>query len=226
MKSNDLEILDNLKLGNPEAFKELFNLYYSPLSMYALKYCDSFVMAEDIVQDLFIKIWDEKLYLKLDGAIGPYLFKSVKNNTLLALKQKSKYSFIEIEKQVNKLIFDEDIDMKFFEEKNKKLHKEIDALPSKSKEVFKAIVIDNLKYKEVASLLGISINTVKTHHSRALKQLRNVMEILILFFFWTFFSCSFFSVSIRRFSFKSSKSPQLLQYSLFKLKVLHSEHFT
>lgn len=182
MKSNDLKILNELKLGSPEAFKELFDLYYIPLSTYAFKYCDSFTVAEDIVQDLFIKIWDEKLYLNFNETIGPYLFKAVKNNTLQATKQKSKYLFIEIEEHVNKLIIDENIDIKLIEDDKKKLFTEIEALPTKCKEVFKAIVLDNLKYKEVALQLGISVNTVKTHYSRALKQLRSVLEIIILLF--------------------------------------------
>jgi len=183
MRTTDYKILEKLKKGDSDAYKELFDLYYTPLSTFALKYCDSFVLAEDVVQDLFVKFWDEKLYLKLEDTIGPYLYKSVKNNALLALKEKSKYSFIEIEAQVNKLVFDDDIEVKFIDEEKTKLHKEIEALPLKSKEVFKAIVLENLKYKEVASRLGISINTVKTHHSRALKHLRNVLETIILFFF-------------------------------------------
>lgn len=182
MKSNDLKILNELKLGSPEAFKELFDLYYIPLSTYAFKYCDSFTVAEDIVQDLFIKIWDEKLYLNFNETIGPYLFKAVKNNTLQATKQKSKYLFVEIEEHVNKLMIDENIDIKLIEDDKKKLFTEIEALPTKCKEVFKAIVLDNLKYKEVALQLGISVNTVKTHYSRALKQLRSVLEIIILLF--------------------------------------------
>ena len=79
MKSQDLMILEKLKLGDSAAYKELFDLYYMPLSIYSLKYCDSFDLAEDIVQDLFIKFWDEKIYLKLETAISPYLFKAVKN---------------------------------------------------------------------------------------------------------------------------------------------------
>lgn len=183
MMFNDLKILQELKHGSTDAFKELFDLYYIPLSTYALKYCDSFSLAEDIVQELFIKIWDENLYLNFEETLGPYLFKSVKNNTLQATKRKTKYQFIEIEKQANKLIFEEDLDIKHIEEEKKKLYLEIEALPKKCKEVFKAIVLDNLKYKEVASQLGISVNTVKTHHSRALKHLRNVMEIIILLHF-------------------------------------------
>lgn len=150
-----------------------------PLSVYALKYCDSFQMAEDIVQELFVKIWDKKLFLTFENAISPYLFKAIKNNALLAIKNNSKYRFVEIEDQVNKLISD-DIDIENLEREKEKLHKEIDALPEKSKEVFKAIVLNNLKYKEVAQQLNISVNTVKTHYSRALKQLRGSLDTIVI----------------------------------------------
>ncbi|AOW17867.1 hypothetical protein LPB03_10545 [Polaribacter vadi] len=183
MISNDLKILNNLKLDKPGAFKELFDLYYIPLSTYALKYCDSFSLAEDIVQDLFIKIWDDKLYLNFEEAIGPYLFKSIKNNTLQATKKNAKYQFLDIEEHVNKLILDENLDVKYIEKEKKKLHLEIEALPNKCKEVFKAIVLENLKYKEVALKFGISVNTVKTHYSRALKRLRNSTVLVLILFF-------------------------------------------
>ena len=180
MKSKDVQILDKLKLGDSAAYKELFDLYYMPLSIYSLKHCDSFQLAEDIVQDLFVKLWDEKLYMKLDGAISPYLFKSVKNNTLQVVKKKAKYKFEEIEDQINKLMSEEKVDLDSIEEEKKKLYKEVEALPEKSKEVFKSIVLENMKYKEVAENLGISVNTVKTHYSRALKQLRNSLDVIIM----------------------------------------------
>ena len=145
----------------------------------ALKFCDSFQLAEDIVQDLFIKLWDEKIYLKLKGTLSSYLFKAVKNNTLKTIKKNSKYHFEELEDQINKLITD-NIDIESIEADREKLYQELEALPPKSKEVFKAIVLDNLKYKEVAKSLDISVNTVKTHYSRALKQLRNSLDIIII----------------------------------------------
>jgi len=179
MKSNDIQILERLKNGDTSAYKELFDKYYMPLSIYALKHCDSFQLSEDIVQELFVKFWNEKLYLKLQGVISPYLFKAVKNNTLKAIENNAKYQFIAIENQINELI-DDSADINILEEDKKKLYKEIEALPEKSKEVFKAIVLDNLKYKEVAELLGISINTVKTHYSRALKKLRKSLDVIIM----------------------------------------------
>ncbi len=180
MNSKDLKILEKLKAGNPSGYKELFDSYYMPLSIYSLKYCDSFELAEDIVQDLFVKFWDEKIYMKLDGVISPYLFKSVKNNTLQAIKKNSKYRFEEIEDEINKLMEDEVVDITVIEADREKLYKEIEALPLKSKEVFKAIVLDNLKYKEVALKFDISVNTVKTHYSRALKQLRKSLDTIII----------------------------------------------
>lgn len=180
MKSKDFLILEKLNVGDASAYKELFDLYYIPLSIYSLKYCDSFELAEDIVQDLFIKFWDQKLYLKLDEAISPYLFKSVKNNTIQAAKRQNRYFFEDIEDQVDVLLDEEHLDLELLEQEKIKLYKEIEALPLKSKEVFKAIVLENRKYKDVALELGISVNTVKTHYSRALKQLRNSLDIIIV----------------------------------------------
>lgn len=180
MKSQDFLILEKLNVGDASAYKELFDLYYIPLSIYSLKYCDSFELAEDIVQDLFIKFWDQKLYLKLDEAISPYLFRSVKNNTIQAAKRQNRYFFEDIEDQVDVLLDEEHLDLEHLEQEKIKLYKEIEALPLKSKEVFKAIVLENRKYKDVALELGISVNTVKTHYSRALKQLRNSLDIIIV----------------------------------------------
>ena len=180
MELNDLQILEKLKEGDPLAYNQLFDKYYMPLCVYSLKYCDSFELAEDIVQDLFIKLWDEKLYMKFDNPMSPYLFKAVKNNTLQGIKKQAKYQFDAIENMVNKLMEDEPLDFATLEAEKKKLYEQIEALPEKSKEVFKAIVLENMKYKEVAEHFDISVNTVKTHYARALKQLRLKLDIIII----------------------------------------------
>ena len=97
-----------------------------------------------------------------------------------AVKKQNKYYFEEIEDHVNILMDEERLDLEFLEQEKEKLYKEIEALPLKSREVFKAIVLENQKYKEVAFELGISVNTVKTHYSRALKQLRNSLDVIVV----------------------------------------------
>ena len=180
MTLNDIQILEKLKEGDPLAYNQLFDKYYMPLCVYSLKYCDSYEMAEDIVQDFFVRLWDTKSYLKLENPINPYLFKSVKNNTLQAMKKESKFIFQDIENIVNSLMEEEPLDFATLEEEKKKLFEQVEALPEKSKEVFKAIVLDNMKYKEVAEHLDISVNTVKTHYARALKQLRFKLDVVIM----------------------------------------------
>lgn len=178
--SKDLEILQNLKKGDEKAYKELFDLYYIPLCIYSLKYCYCYDVAEDIVQDLFIKFWNEKLYLKIDNTISPYLFKAVKNNSLQF--QKSNPHTDEINDYLYKVIEgdEEEIDMESLEREKEKLYQEIEKLPEKSREIFKAIVLDNLRYKEVANQFDISVNTVKTQYSRALSKLRESLDIIVL----------------------------------------------
>ncbi|MGJ5641487.1 RNA polymerase sigma factor [Formosa sp. S-31] len=178
MRDYDLNILKKLKGGDASGYKELFDLYYMPLCIYALKFCDSYDAAEDIVQELFVKFWDDKIYLKLDTAISPYLFRAVKNNSLQLIQKYKKIYFEELEAQVESLIEEDQEDLSI-EESRQKLLQQIETLPDKSKEVFKAIVFDNLKYKEVAEQLDISVNTVKTHYSRALKKLRESLDLIV-----------------------------------------------
>lgn len=180
MELQDLYILEKLKEGNPQAYNQLFDAYYMPLCLFSLKYCDSFELAEDIVQEFFVKFWDEKIYLKIENPLKAYLFTAIKNNTLQAIKKQSKFVFDDIEKIVNDLMDDEPIDFASLEQEKNKLLAQVDALPEKSKAVFKAIVLDGLKYKEVADQLDISVNTVKTHYARALKQLRSNLDLIII----------------------------------------------
>lgn len=181
MNLREQEIILRLKEEDPKAFKDLFDMFYMPLCIYSLKFSDSYDFSEDIVQELFVNFWNKKTYLKIEGSVSSYLFRAVKNNTLQALKKKDRFNFEKLEAIVESFIVEEkEYDVLALEKERKKLLQQIDNLPEKSKEVFKAIVLDNLKYKEVAEQLGITVNTVKTHYSRALKKLRGSLDIIIL----------------------------------------------
>jgi len=179
MNLQDQQILNKLKQGDQSGYKELFDCYYMPLCVFAMKYIDSFDQVEDIVQDVFVKFWDAKTYLRIEGTIKSYFFTAVKNNCINLRKINNKYRFDELEDQVDSLL-DDEISHEELEAMKDKLYIEIEALPEKTREVFKAIVLENLKYKEAAEQFGVSVNTIKTNFSRALKQLRQSNEIIIL----------------------------------------------
>ena len=68
-----------------------------PLCIYAVKFIDSYQDAEDIVQDFFVKFWNDKMYLNINMNLKSYLFTSVRNNALNFLRQKNKYIFEAVE---------------------------------------------------------------------------------------------------------------------------------
>ncbi|KJF45175.1 RNA polymerase sigma factor [Draconibacterium sediminis] len=181
MADFEQKILNNLRRGDENSLRELFELYYKPLCLFALKFVDSIEQAEDIVQDTFINFWNSRSYNNIHSNIKAYLFSAVRNNALYAIRKESKFRFEEIDNHVQSLIEDE---LPEDELKNLKelLFKQIEQLPPKGREIFKAIVFENMKYREVAELYGISVNTVKTQYSRSLSKLREFLDVLILLF--------------------------------------------
>lgn len=179
MKTEEKQILEKLSRGDEIGMRELFNTYYRPLNILALKYINSIDQAEDIVQDTLIRFWNNKSFDNINIGLKPYLFNAVKNNCLNHIRLNSKLRFEEIEDTVNTMV-DEEIDEHRLEELKIKLIKEIDTLPPKGREILMAIAFNGMKYKEVASQYGISVNTVKTQYSRTLSKLRNSLDILAI----------------------------------------------
>lgn len=168
------EILALIKCGSQDGLKYLFDLYYKPLCVYAMDYLDSFEESEDIVQELFVRFWERFNHCAFEGSLRAYLFSAVQHNCIKSLKQKGKYSSQVPEEPIEPSVYNEEE----FETECKKLYEEIDHLPEQCRKVFELIVLKDMKYKEVAASLGLSVNTVKTHFSRALKQLRGSLLIL------------------------------------------------
>ncbi|WP_319502148.1 RNA polymerase sigma-70 factor [uncultured Draconibacterium sp.] len=181
MADFEQDIIIKLRSGDENSLRELFDLYYKPLCLFALKYVDSIEQAEDIVQDTFINFWNSRSYDNIHSNLKTYLFRAVRNNALYAIRKESKFRFEEIDNHVQSLVEDE---LPEDELKNLKelLFKQIEQLPPKGREIFKAIVFENMKYREVAELYGISVNTVKTQYSRSLSKLREFLDVLILLF--------------------------------------------
>ena len=179
MSKQDQHILDSFKRNDELGLEILFDRYYRPLCVYAMKYLDDIHIAEDIVQEVFIRFWEGKIYKNIKGSLKNYLFVSVRNRSVNYLKSSLNVK-TEYIKHLNEEFAFEQFDDDQIVEKKQKLYREIEKLPPQSKKVLKLIVFEKLKYKEVSEELDISLNTVKTHFSRALKQLRNSIDIIIL----------------------------------------------
>jgi RNA polymerase sigma-70 factor (ECF subfamily) len=169
------------------AFKEVFNREYERLCRYALTYMQDENMAEDVVQETFIKIWEQKRELISSENIKFYLITAVKNNCISVIRkqnsQKTQYTDNTPEPEPEPFL----TRMQLNEQENERLtavKEALDRLPPKCKEVFLLVKMQGLSYKQVAEALELSVKTVENQMGKALKILReSTMQQVVLFLF-------------------------------------------
>ena len=166
---NDLIAIINK--GQTNAFAQFYTLYFQKLILVSDNYVKDVFIAEEIVQDAFLKLWEAPQSIEAVKSIKSYLYKAVINASLnYVSRQKS------IEQHHEKIAseFSEEYILELDEENELIvfLRKEIDKLPSKCQKIFKMNRYDGLKYKEIAQILNISEKTVENHVANALKTIR------------------------------------------------------
>lgn len=175
---DEKEILEKINQGDEVGLKGLFDLYYKPLCVFALQFIDSYEEAEDMIQELFVKFWERRENEVFQGSMRSYLFSSVRHNCIKLLKSRRKFRFDSIENYED--LLEEKYTPEEMAEEREKLYAEIERLPEQCRKVFEAVILKDMKYREAAELLDLSVNTVKTHLARAIKQLRNSLNIILL----------------------------------------------
>lgn len=171
-------LIKQLKNGCKDAYGYLFKLYHGELCNYMTAITGNPRVAEDIAQQAFIKIWDnrQKLFVS-KNKLKRYLFK-VAYNLFIDSQRKKKKEFELLESLKQEAYLDmTDADTSLFEERLKKVEKEIDNLPEQCKKVFIMSKREGLKYKEISEQLHISIKTVEVHMSKAMKRLRAQLTV-------------------------------------------------
>lgn len=185
-KLNSKEISSKLaarvKHGDIDTFKLIFTTFWNPLLNFSHNIVGDLSLAENIVQDTFLYVWENRNTIDLSKNFKTYLFTITRNKSLNIQKShfQSKRS---AEDQLLSIENQEKVDVTYENgEAVKKVMDSIEKLPEKSKEIFKMSRFDNLTYNEISEILGISVKTVETQMSRTLKKLKNLLSHLITFF--------------------------------------------
>lgn len=169
-------LFDRIKAGDEEAFELLFRQNYAGLVQFAWGYVRSKAVAEELVQDVFLKIWDNREGMVITGSDEGYLYKSVRNRCIdwsrhsKVVKEWKREKKREEEGRAGK---GESVSHALHHKMLlEEIEKAIHDLPEKRREVFLMSRYENRTYKEIAEILEISASTVETHMSLALKTLR------------------------------------------------------
>jgi RNA polymerase sigma-70 factor (ECF subfamily) len=170
---NEEELLTFIVNGDELAFTRVFDYYRDRIYSIAFKITHSTTVAEEIVQDVFLKIWLRRDHLIEIENFNAYLFVVTRNHVYKALKQIVKNYELTAFTEKDQLAGDNDSARLVMEkEYNSLLQKAIDRLPNQQKQVYQYIKEKGLKREEAAGLLHLSPETVKYHLAEAMKNIR------------------------------------------------------
>jgi len=182
--------LQLLREGNHKAFEELFETYFESLSRYAFSILRDGDEAQDVVQKVFYKLWDQRKELEIRTSVKSYLYRIVHNESLNFIQQRANRAEINREissynddatDNVNEQLMASDLQLA--------INKALDELPPQCRKVFELSRMEQKSYSEIAQSLAISVNTVENHISKALRQLRVALKdylIVLLIYIKTF----------------------------------------
>lgn len=168
------ELLSRIALGEESAFADLFGRYRNRVYSIALKLTHSPLTSEEIVQDVFFKIWRKRNDLTGVQHFSAYLFAITRNNVYRVLKQiAGTWKLTRLTDESSIATGSDAADRLMEKEYNTLLQKAVDRLPKQQKQVYKLIKNKGLKRDEVATLLHLCPETVKFHLAQAMKDIRS-----------------------------------------------------
>jgi RNA polymerase sigma-19 factor, ECF subfamily len=166
------DILEKLQQKDIKSFELVFHTYYPELCRFAQKYIPDQLAAEDLVQDLFVNLWNNLGNLMINTSLKSYLYACVRNSAFNAIKHQKVVDRYEGEIAKDVKVFHDSNELEV-DELQQHITEAINKLPDRCREVFQLSRNEGLKYAEIAIELQISVKTVEVQMGKALKTLRS-----------------------------------------------------
>lgn len=181
----ELRILPEIRCGNQQAYQSLFHYYYERLYHYALTFTSDQSKAEDIVQEVFLKVWTKRESLHTNGSLKAYLYRMTYNEFINGYRKEKRYheELDAFKFQALTPLLEESEET--WQLKLNKLKEAVDKLPPRCREIFLLHKQEGVSQKEIAKKLDISVKTVENQVAKAVSILKNkltsrVMTLLML----------------------------------------------
>ena len=172
--ATDVELLERLKSGDPEAFRAVYISYHSQLYRYVLRYVKVPELAEDVIHDVFLKLWEVRKKIKPELSILGYLYRISRNHVFKLFKKITVDAALrkQIISKIDESALQNGDEYLQWREYSNLLQGAIEKLSPQQQKVFKLCRIEGKTYEETAQILGISPYTVKEYMSLSLKFIR------------------------------------------------------
>ncbi len=176
--NSDFDLADRIRSGDQAAFEILFHQYYSRLCVFSNGYVKSLDIARDVVQEVFIKVWDNRENFIITQSLKAYLFMAVRNQSLNFIQEKKQKNRLEErlrkQQELNESVKREDFNK---DELSQKIWKLVEELPEKRRAIFILYRKHGLSYSEIADVMKIARKTVENQMGKSLKFLRERLEM-------------------------------------------------
>jgi RNA polymerase sigma-70 factor (family 1) len=174
-------LVENIKKNDKASFSIVFTQYYKDLVTFSFGIVRNINTAEEIVQDVFVKLWENRASLTIDRSLKSYLLKAVQNlslNWLQHLKVQSRFASYIKDHQL--LSNNETENYILHSELEHNLEEALTKIPSEFVQAFRMNRFENLSYAEIAQKLGVSTRTIEVRISKALSLLRDALKEFLL----------------------------------------------
>ncbi|HMH33539.1 MAG TPA: RNA polymerase sigma-70 factor [Puia sp.] len=173
-------MLQQVAAGDQAAFRKIYGFYFKRLYHFAFAFVKTKETAEEIAEDVFIRIWQQRTGLGSIRNLKVYLYTATKNAALNYLSRKARENITEPFDHIHIAMISPGLSPEQIlvtSEMYKKVQEAVEALPPRCKMIFKLIREDNLKYKEVSEILNISVNTIDAQMAIAVKRIAAALHI-------------------------------------------------
>lgn len=171
--NDDQQLLESIRAGDKNAFQNCFHKFYRKLRVYAYTFVRDNEDAEEIVQQVFCRIWERKDQLRPEGSLQSFLYRSVYNESLSLLRHQKVRNTFQIYQTKHMENQDPDVSHQILaSELSNHIQRAIAELPEQCRTIFQMSRFEQLKYQQIADVMNISIKTVENQMGKALKVLR------------------------------------------------------
>lgn len=179
-KQQEYFVLSALKQDSKEAFSLLFQTYYTDLVLFGGNFLKDRTSCEDIVQSIFLKLWNDRKSIQIETSLKSYLLKAVRNSCL------DEFRHLEIVRQYESGYENTTLDSYdtenyvLYSDLHDHLFRALDQVPELYREAFELNRFEGLKYREIAEKLNVSERTVEVRVSKTLELLRKYLKDFFL----------------------------------------------
>lgn len=173
---SESQLLTDLKRGNKKAFEKIYCQHNGVIYIHLRRLIRDDDIAKEILQDVFLKIWDRKAELNIQMPVRPYLFRMARNMLIdFVRKNKREQRLLDYLQMKDIDLTIQPLEKLIYKEEERLFLRAVEMLPPQRKKIFTLCKLEGNSYEEVSRLLGVSSSTISDHIVKATKSIRSLI---------------------------------------------------